>query len=61
VVVRSCAVVLTGGEHAAPSDHYGVLADLDLDGVALGEGRGLATWPATEAMLWGSKPGKETT
>jgi endonuclease/exonuclease/phosphatase family metal-dependent hydrolase len=59
VVVRSCQVVLIGGEHAAPSDHYGVLADLDLDGVTLGGGRGLAAWPETEAMLWRSDP--ETT
>ncbi|MDG4825767.1 endonuclease/exonuclease/phosphatase family protein [Asanoa sp. WMMD1127] len=52
VVVRSCRVVLTGTTQAAPSDHFGVLADLDLDGIALGDGRGLETWPATEATLW---------
>jgi endonuclease/exonuclease/phosphatase family metal-dependent hydrolase len=59
VVVRSCQVVLIGGEHAAPSDHYGVLADLDLDGVTLGGGHGLAAWPETEAKLWGSNSGTE--
>jgi endonuclease/exonuclease/phosphatase family metal-dependent hydrolase len=57
VVVRSCQVVLIGGEGAAPSDHYGVLADLDLDGVTLGGGRGLAAWRETEAMLWHSNSG----
>jgi endonuclease/exonuclease/phosphatase family metal-dependent hydrolase len=52
VVVRSCQVVLTGGSQAAPSDHYGVMADLDLNGVALAGGRGLDAWAETEAMLW---------
>jgi hypothetical protein len=52
VVVRSCQVVLTGTSGAAPSDHYGVLADFDLDGITLGGGRGLETWPETEALLW---------
>jgi hypothetical protein len=44
--------VLTGTADAAPSDHYGVLADLDLNGVGLGDGGGLEAWPATEALLW---------
>jgi endonuclease/exonuclease/phosphatase family metal-dependent hydrolase len=52
IVVRSCRVVLTGGPQAAPSDHYGVTADLDLQGVALGGGLGLDAWPETERMLW---------
>jgi endonuclease/exonuclease/phosphatase family metal-dependent hydrolase len=52
VVVRSCRVVLTGTAQAAPSDHYGVLADLEIDGVALGGGRGLETWAETAAQLW---------
>jgi endonuclease/exonuclease/phosphatase family metal-dependent hydrolase len=52
VVVRSCEVVLTGTPDAAPSDHYGVLADLEIDGIALGGGRGLDTWSETEALLW---------
>jgi endonuclease/exonuclease/phosphatase family metal-dependent hydrolase len=33
IVVRSAAVVLKESGDIAPSDHYGVLADLDLDGV----------------------------
>ena len=52
VVVRSCQVVLTGDAHAAPSDHYGVMADLDLNGIVLGHGGGLDTWAQTESMLW---------
>jgi endonuclease/exonuclease/phosphatase family metal-dependent hydrolase len=52
VVIRSCAVVLTGTADAAPSDHYGVLAELDLDGVTLGGGRGLETWAEVERTLW---------
>jgi endonuclease/exonuclease/phosphatase family metal-dependent hydrolase len=52
VAIRSCQVVLTGEPQAAPSDHYGVLADLDLDGITLGGGRGLRTWAETEATLW---------
>jgi hypothetical protein len=52
VAIRSCQVVLTGGPQAAPSDHYGVLADLGLDGIILGNGRGLETWAETEATLW---------
>jgi endonuclease/exonuclease/phosphatase family metal-dependent hydrolase len=52
VVVRSCRVALTGTPDAAPSDHYGVLADLEIDGVATGDGRGLAGWDETAAALW---------
>jgi endonuclease/exonuclease/phosphatase family metal-dependent hydrolase len=52
IVVRSCEVVLVGTADAAPSDHYGVLADLEIGGIALGGGQGLATWPETEALLW---------
>jgi endonuclease/exonuclease/phosphatase family metal-dependent hydrolase len=52
VVVRSCEVVCRGTADAAPSDHWGVLADLDLDGVTLGGGRGLDTWSDVEASLW---------
>ena len=52
IVIRSCQVVLIGDDQAAPSDHYGVLADLDLDGVTLGDGRGLETWNQTAALLW---------
>ena len=52
VVIRSCQVALKGTADAAPSDHWGVLADLDLDGIALGGGRGLETWEDTAARLW---------
>ncbi|MCU1613906.1 MAG: putative secreted protein [Frankiales bacterium] len=56
VVVRSCRVALTGTPEAAPSDHYGVLADLEFDGVPLGGGRGLAAWHETAAALWPPAP-----
>lgn len=55
VVVRSAAVVLTerGGE--APSDHYGVVADLDLDAVVLAGGEGLDGWTAAKPELWSNE------
>ncbi|MGY1618149.1 endonuclease/exonuclease/phosphatase family protein [Geodermatophilus sp. SYSU D00691] len=56
VAVRSARVVLTGDAQAAPSDHWGVLADLDLDGIALGGGRGLETWEETARLLWPDQP-----
>src|SRR3954453_3744318 len=52
VAVRSARVVLVGDAQAAPSDHWGVLADVDLDGIALGGGRGLETWEETAQLLW---------
>ncbi|MEV4621076.1 hypothetical protein AB0J74_20500 [Asanoa sp. NPDC049573] len=52
VVVCPCRVVLTATADAAPSDPYGVLADLDLNGIALGEGRGLDAGAETAALLW---------
>jgi endonuclease/exonuclease/phosphatase family metal-dependent hydrolase len=52
IVVRSAAVVLTERGDAAPSDHYGVLADLDLDGVLIGSGDGLDSWTDSEGVLW---------
>ncbi|WP_448625113.1 endonuclease/exonuclease/phosphatase family protein [Geodermatophilus sp. URMC 64] len=52
VVVRSARVVLKGDAQAAPSDHWGLLADLELDGIALGGGRGLETWDDTARLLW---------
>jgi endonuclease/exonuclease/phosphatase family metal-dependent hydrolase len=52
VVVRSCRVALTGTPDEAPSDHYAVLADLEVDGVEIGGGRGLETWDETAAALW---------
>ena len=56
VAVRSARVVLEGDARAAPSDHWGVLADVDLDGIALGGGRGLDTWEETARMLWPEQP-----
>jgi endonuclease/exonuclease/phosphatase family metal-dependent hydrolase len=52
VAVRSARVVLRGDAQAAPSDHWGVVADLDIDGIALGGGRGLETWDETARLLW---------
>src|SRR3954447_7342990 len=52
IVVRSARVVLRGTAQAAPSDHWGLLADLALDGIALGDGRGLEAWDATARLLW---------
>ena len=52
VVVRSAAVVLTERGDHAPSDHYGVLADLDLDGVVIGHGEGGRAWAEAEKLLW---------
>jgi endonuclease/exonuclease/phosphatase family metal-dependent hydrolase len=49
LVVRSCQVVFTGYGETAPSDHYGVLADLEFDGVALSGGRDLKAW---HDLLW---------
>ncbi|MGY1602401.1 endonuclease/exonuclease/phosphatase family protein [Geodermatophilus sp. SYSU D00815] len=56
VAIRSARVVLRGDAHAAPSDHWGVLADLELDGIALGGGRGLETWEETARLLWPDRP-----
>lgn len=52
IVVRSAAVVFTERGDHAPSDHYAVMADLDLDGVAIGEGTGLPGWEQTVGVLW---------
>ena len=51
IVIRSAAVVMTGGSLVAPSDHYAVMADVDFDAVALGGGRGMETW-TSEAKPW---------
>jgi endonuclease/exonuclease/phosphatase family metal-dependent hydrolase len=56
VAVRSARVVLKGDAQAAPSDHWGLLADLELDGIALGGGRGLDTWEETARLLWPDQP-----
>jgi endonuclease/exonuclease/phosphatase family metal-dependent hydrolase len=52
IVVRSAAVVLTERGDAAPSDHYGVMADLDLGGVLIGDGEGPEGWALSERVLW---------
>jgi endonuclease/exonuclease/phosphatase family metal-dependent hydrolase len=52
IVVRSCQVVLTEVGGDAPSDHYGVMADLELNGVAVGHGEGLVTWTEAANYLW---------
>jgi hypothetical protein len=36
----------------APSDHYGVVADLSLNGVALAGGTGEERWDEAAAWLW---------
>ncbi len=51
-IVRSAAVVMTGRGGVVPSDHYGVMADLELDAVAIGGGRGLESWPRAKESLW---------
>jgi endonuclease/exonuclease/phosphatase family metal-dependent hydrolase len=51
VVVRSSRVVLKGTVHAAPSDHWGVLADVEVDGTAAGGGQGLGAWDETARVL----------
>jgi len=56
VVVRSARVVLKGTAQAAPSDHWGLLADLGVDAVALGGGRGLEAWEETARLLWPDQP-----
>jgi hypothetical protein len=58
VVVRSCKVVLTEVGGDAPSDHYGVMADLELNGVAIGRGEGLGTWTEAANRLW-PRPGED--
>lgn len=57
VVVRSCRVVLTEMGGDAPSDHYGVMADLELNGVVVGRGEGLAAWTDAANHLW-PEPGE---
>jgi endonuclease/exonuclease/phosphatase family metal-dependent hydrolase len=54
IVIRAARVVGTYDGRGAPSDHYGVLADLELDGARLGRGRGLDAWDETKLELgWG--------
>jgi endonuclease/exonuclease/phosphatase family metal-dependent hydrolase len=51
LVIRSAQVVGRYEDGAAPSDHYGVLADIDLDGDRIGHGRGLDAWDDTKVTL----------
>jgi endonuclease/exonuclease/phosphatase family metal-dependent hydrolase len=51
LVVRSASVVGRYEGGAAPSDHYGVLADIELDGDRVGGGRGLDAWDETKLSL----------
>jgi endonuclease/exonuclease/phosphatase family metal-dependent hydrolase len=52
IVVRACRVVGTENDGAAPSDHYGVVADLEIDGDSIGRGQGLGAWEATHDAIW---------
>ncbi|HET9417528.1 MAG TPA: endonuclease/exonuclease/phosphatase family protein [Candidatus Limnocylindria bacterium] len=54
LVIRSAMVVGRYENGAGPSDHYGVLADIQLDGDAFGGGRGLDAWDDSKRALgWG--------
>ncbi len=53
LVVTSARVVGEYTDGGAPSDHYGVLAELELDGDRVGHGRGLEGWNETKAGRWG--------
>jgi endonuclease/exonuclease/phosphatase family metal-dependent hydrolase len=55
VVVRDCRVVLKETASEAPSDHYGVVADLSLDGVVLAGGTGEERWDGAAGLLWGQE------
>jgi endonuclease/exonuclease/phosphatase family metal-dependent hydrolase len=52
-VVTSAQVVGQYENGGAPSDHYGVLADLELDGDRVGHGAGLDGWTEAKRRLWG--------
>ena len=52
MVIRSAAVVLTAQGANAPSDHYGVIADIELNGVVIGDGEGTEGWPNARTLLW---------
>jgi len=54
LVIRSARVVGRYEDGAAPSDHYGVVADIELDGDTVGRGGGLDGWEETARTLgWG--------
>jgi endonuclease/exonuclease/phosphatase family metal-dependent hydrolase len=53
VIVTDARVVGQYTDGAAPSDHYGVLADLEIDGERIGSGRGLDGWnEAKKGLGW---------
>lgn len=52
ILIRSAAVVMQGDVRAAPSDHFAVMADLQLDAVSLGAGQGMQTWSGAKEWLW---------
>lgn len=53
IVIRSAAVVMMGDATVAPSDHYAVMADMELDADTIAGGRGLPAWPEAKRRLWG--------
>jgi endonuclease/exonuclease/phosphatase family metal-dependent hydrolase len=54
LVITDAEVVGRFADGVAPSDHYGVLAEIELDGDRLGRGRGLDAWDETKLELgWG--------
>lgn len=55
LIVTSARVVGQYADGAAPSDHYGVLAELELDGDRVGNGRGLEGWNETKERLWADR------
>lgn len=53
LIVTSARVVGQYADGGAPSDHYGVLAELELDGDRVGRGRGLDGWDdAKRGLGW---------
>ena len=52
IVVRACQVAVAGPPSCPPSDHHGVVADLDVDSIDLGDGRGLDAWDEVASSLW---------
>lgn len=51
LIVTSARVVGQYADGGAPSDHYGVLAELELDGDRIGRGRGLEGWDDAKREL----------
>jgi endonuclease/exonuclease/phosphatase family metal-dependent hydrolase len=54
VIVTAARVVGQYADGGAPSDHYGVLAELEIDGDRVGHGRGLDGWAEAKDALWSS-------